>query len=382
MKNFLEMMSESDKIGPSLTERAKQIAGFNEKLHGFMGLINNSAQLPRHKREYLMKEAETTSDFPILFGTVLERTLLAKYTIKTPGWRNYVKAGTQNDFRPTNLIGTYGLRSQLTAVPQEGEYPNAALSEGKVQCSLGKFGRQFRLSWETLINDDLGAFSDVADSLVQAAIMTEWFQATKLIAQSTGPNTTLFGSALTHPIDGATVANKGVLALTADNLFTTITNIRNQKDSDGNPILLEGFELVVAPANEKAALVATSPAALIATGVGASAATTTSANVTANLNIRINVNPLLPSIDTTQGDHTWYVFGVLANGAAVQLNFLRGHEAPEIVQRASNKVSQGGGVVSQLEGDFETDSAAWRVRHVMGGATVDPRLAYAQVSST
>jgi hypothetical protein len=67
--------------------------------------------------------------------------------------------------------------------------------------------------------------------------------------------------------------------------------------------------------------------------------------------------------------------GVTPQGAV--MNFLRGHEAPEVVQRMSNKMSMGGAAVSQMDGDFDSDSMAWRIRHVLGGTQVDSRLTYA-----
>ena len=158
----------------------------------------------------------------------------------------------------------------------------------------------------------------------------------------------------------------------------------NQRDYDNEPIAIDGFDVVIPPDKWKAALEATSPAALIATGLSATNAKErdTSANVTAMLPITLHVNPYLPIIDTTHGTTAWYVFAKLSNGAAVQMNFLRGHESPELCMKNSDKLSLGGGPISAMEGDFQNDSAYWRVRHIMGGAVIDPRFAYAQDAST
>jgi hypothetical protein len=323
-----------------------------------------------------MKEAENTTDFPILFGTVLERQLLAKYQIAKPDWRNYIKTGTQNDFRKANLIGVYGLQSNLSEVAERGEYKGDNLKDGKVENVLKKYGRQFPLSWESLINDDLGAFADNAERLANAALRTEFYQATKLIAMSTGPHTSLFGAPITHPIDGQDVTNKGTAAFSADALGVAITAMRQFKDADGEPIIIEGFELVAPPALELAVYKALSPGSLIGFGGGTNTVTT-SENVLMKMNITPHINPYLPIIDTTHGNTAWYLFARLSSGAAAQMNFLRGHENPEIVQKASDKVSVGGGAVSALEGDFDSDTVIWRVRHILGGTQVDPRFAYA-----
>jgi hypothetical protein len=386
MRDILEIMAEGEKLETNLRSAAQRIDKFDEKLTSFISLIANEKGMPSHKRAYLLKEAESTSDFPVLFGTVLERTLLGKYKIANPDWRTYIKTGTQNDFRKANLLKTYGLQGNMAEVRERGEYKEQSMGDGKFDCVVKKFGKSFGLSWETMINDDLGAFSDVADRLSNAALRTEYFQATSLIAQSSGPNTTLFGSGFAHPIDGASITNKGTLSLNgtsgADNLAATITAMRKQYDEDGEPIMITRFHLVVPPDMEIQALKVLSSAALISVGVGNSAAVVTSENIVAKLPLTLHVNPYLPLIDTTHGTTTWYVFADLADGAAAQMNFLRGHENPEIVQKASDKITLGGAAVSPLEGDFDSDSMVWRVRHILGGTQLDPRMAYAQAATS
>jgi len=388
MKDFLEVIDEAQREGVLLREAAKNVSGFNKKLVAFVKLLTNESGMSSHRREYLMKEAASTSDFPLLFGTVLERTLLGKYSIATPDWRNYVKTGTQNDFRPADAYGVYGLQGGLSEVKQRGEYrSDAKLGEGRIQISLKKYGRSFGIGWETLINDDLGAFSDIADRLSTAALRTEFREATKLIAQSTGPNTALYAASpgITHPIDKAKVINKLALALTADNLGSAISTLKNQKDADGEPIAITAVHLVVPPALEYTMLQVLSAGALIVSGgdatSGVAPTVRTSVNVTAQMGIVGHMNPYLPIIDTSAGnDKTWYLFAQLADGYAAKLNFLRGHESPELVMKAPNKVTLAGGSTNPFDGNFEEDTVFWRVRHVLGGTQFDPRMTVASVA--
>ncbi len=178
--------------------------------------------------------------------------------------------------------------------------------------------------------------------------------------------------------------NKDTKTLSADNIAATITALKSQKDFDGNPILFNRFVLVVPVALEYKALQALSQNLLIATALGSTsaAATQTSENVIAKYPITVAVNPWLDIIDTTHGTTTWYVFGDPANGDAVKFNFLRGHESPEVVQKMSDKITLGGGPISPLEGDFDSDAIQWRIRHVMGGTVTDPRYAYAQAATS
>jgi len=381
---FLEMLKEGEDFGSSLGQRAKKIAHFDEKLSRFMDLCGNAKGYSANQRRFLMKEAETTSDFPTLFGTVLERTLRMKYQLAKPDWRQYIKVGTQNDFRTAWDMATYGNRATLAVVKELGEYKASALKDGKFTINLQKFGRKFGLSWETIINDDLGAFSDVAADLVLSATNTEAFQATSLFVGSGGPNSTLFNTSGTHPIDGGSFANKGTLTFTGDNLATTITAMRSQKDFDGNPIIIDRVHLVTPVALEYKAMQVLSQNLLIATALGSTslAGTQTSENVIAKYPITQHTNPWLDIIDTTHGTTSWYVFGDPADGDAVKMNFLKGHEGPEVVQKMSDKISLGGAPISPLEGDFDSDSIQWRVRDIMGGTQTDPRYAYAQAATS
>jgi hypothetical protein len=382
MRDLLEVIQEGEQMEPSARKLASRIDRFEEKVTYLLGLIDNQPGFSSNKRAYLMREAETTSDFPALFNYILDRQLMQMYQIQKLDWRQYIKTGTQRDFKVANIIGVYGLQAVLGSVKERGEYVNRNLGDGKIPNSLAKYGAQFGLSWEDIINDDLGAFTDTAMRLSNAAARTEMLLATKLIAQSSGPNTALFGTSLSHPIDGKTIVNKDTLVLSADNLFATITALQNQLDYDGYPIVVDGFHLVVAPAKRKAALEAVSPAALIAVGQGNAAARQTSANVAADLDITIHVNSFLPLVDTTHGDTSWYVIADVKNGTAAQMNFLSGHENPEVVMKAPNKSSVQGGMGSPMDGDFESDTLRWRVRHVLGGTPVDPRMAYAQAATS
>ena len=399
--DFLKLMQEGDNMDKGFSHAAGKrhgIANFDEKLARFVRLCNNTDGMPSHKRRYLMKEAETTSDFPTLFGTVLERVLRAKYDLQQPDWRKYIKVGTQNDFRTAWDMALYGNRATLNVVKERGEYQDTKLQDGKFTVNLQKFGRKFGLSWETIINDDLGAFSDIAQDLALSASLTEAYQATSLFATTSGVagstggyNSTLYQVSGTHPIDGATFTNLYTSnTLAATSLLTAITNLKSQKDFDGNPIMFSRIILVVPIALEATSMQLLSQNLLIATALTSGTVGTvdgpqqvgqTSENIITRYPITAVANPWLDIIGGTNAKKTWYLFGDPSMGDAVKVNFLRGHETPEIVQKMSDKISLGGAPISPLEGDFDSDSVEWRVRHVLGGVVTDPRYTQANVGS-
>lgn len=399
--DFLEVMKEGAKLEGNAGGMASRIANFEEKYTNFIELIHNVNGYSAAKREYMLKEAESTSDFPVLFGTVLERTLRQKYNITVPDFSKYVKTGTQNDFRMAWDMATYGNRATLNVVKERGEYQDRTLSDGKFVIGLKKYGAGFGLSWEAVINDDLGAFSDISDDLVLSARSSESKYVTQLYAGTSGPlafsaasgpqsqQTGLFSAAGTHPIDSASFANyKTAYSLTGSNLLAAITQLKSQKDVDGNPIMFSKIVLVVPQGLEVTALSLLSTNLLIATALTSSSATgnqigSTSENIITKFGLELVVNPWLDIVSgATYGPFSWYLFGTPANGDAIRFNRLRGHETPEVCQKMSDKISLGGAPISPLEGDFDSDAIRWRIRHIFGGTTTDPRFAFgAQATS-
>lgn len=399
--DFLQMLKEGENIGAAVSESRAKIEKFEEKYTAFVGLCAGTSGHSRVGRQILLKEAETTSDFPVLFGTVLERTIRAKYKLVTPPYSAYVKAGTQNDFRMSWDMALYGNRSLLPVVKERADYKTGtALSDGKFVIGVQKYGRRFGISWEAIINDDLGAFSDIADDLILSSKNTRANYVTKLYAGASGPlafsaasgpqsaQTGLFSANGTHPIDGGTFANyQTSYPLTSSNLAAVITAMKSQKDYDGNPIQFNRFKVVVPVGLEFRLMQILSNNLLIATTLTNAAANTvqgsTSENILAKYPIDPVTNPWLDIVSgATYGPFSWYVFGDPVDGDAIRFNGLRGHEAPEVCQKMSDKVTLGGAPISPLEGDFDSDSVEWRIRDLFGGTTTDPRFAYGCQSTT
>jgi len=266
----------------------------------------------------------------------------------------------------------------LPEVSEKGEYLVAPMGNGKYSISLKKRGRQFDISWESIINDAMGAFSDIPARFSNAAIRTEARIVTSLFASATGPNVLLFGAPILD-VDGQNIVNVGDLPLTITNLETTLTKMGEQTDAKGEPISISGIHLVVPKSLE---LTARAILTSVLRQQAGSATPVPTANVVSQMGIQLHVNPYLPIVDTSGNKNTtWYVFASPSEGAAIEYARLLGHESPEICMKASDKASVGGGVISPFDGDFATDNIFYRVRIVGGGTQLDPRFAYAQDGS-
>lgn len=374
MSDFLKLMENWDGFVSLRSGKASPAV-----LARMVDLISGKGMSP-HRQRYLLSEAVSTSDFPYLLGQVLDRQVLASYKAVLPLWKAYTKVSSVADFRDVyrhKIQGT--LDTELDLVPQQTEYPEAMISEARYSYHVDKYGRRFGIGWEALVNDAMGAFSDVVSKFSLAAVRTEAIYVTRLFADSSGPNTNLFGAPISD-VDGQDVTNLGALALDITNLGVTLKLMAQQTDLNGHPISVRGVHLVVPPALEiTARQILTSALVAYTESAGGALTTLPTANVLPQMGLTLHVDPLLPVVDTTSADTTWYVFAEPSQGAAMEVAYLRGHETPEICMRAPNKVSPGGGSLSPLSGSFDSDEMEYRVRIVFGGKAMDPRFAYAQV---
>jgi hypothetical protein len=275
------------------------------------------------------------------------------------------------DFRTVNRHSVYGVDQVLESIPAEkGEYKNAAMYENTpFSYAVAKYGRKVPYSWETLINDDLGAFEDTPERLGRAAGRTEEKFVTELFVDSTGPHGSFYTAGNSN-----IVTSNPVLSIAG--LQTAMTVLAAQVDEQDEPIFIESMELVVPPALEITALNILNAIQL---NLAAAGGTTTQELVAVNWmknRVRLSVNPYLPIVaSSSNGSTQWYLFANPNNGRpALEAGFLRGHEEPEVFMKSPNARRVGGGDVDAFSGDFDTDSIEYKVRHVLGGTRMDPKM--------
>jgi hypothetical protein len=327
------------------------------------------------KNMHYLQEAMTTSDFPILFGDIIDRMLLAKYREIAPTYSAYVKVATVRDFREVSRKGINGGRGLMSKVGEKAGYPVRAYSEAEYKYAVEKYGARMDFSWEALVNDDLDALRDAPGDLAIAARRTEEYFATDLFVGATGPDTTFFSAGNGNVVTGNP-------ALSVAGLQTAMQVLAAQKDSDGRPINITAAVLVVPPALAITAQNILNALQIEMTEAGGTAGQKIVAQNWMKNAVRLVVNYEIPNIATTNGNTSWFLFQDPNVGRpALEMGFLRGHVEPEIFMKEPNARRVGGGVVNPLDGDFDTDSVEYKVRHVLGGTTMDPKAAVASNGS-
>ena len=347
--------------------------GYEQKLKAVVDLLSNADNLPPHKHEYLLREALTTSDFPLMFGDVLDRQVLASYKATDPVWKKFTKLSTVPDFRTARRFAISGGDQVLAIVAEKGEYLASDRAEDQYTFNISKYGRQFDISWEAIINDDLDALKDTPERFAKAALRTEHRVATGLYV---------------HNVVLATAGrgNLSINPLTVRNLETGLEWFAAQTDVGGEAIYNRAKYLVVPPALELTARqILTSANKMWLAGATTIAAAPDVAypmtNVVANYGLELVIDPYLTILDVAAGQPLtavggWYLFSDPKDLAVLECAHLRGHERPEICMKASDKVTVGGGAIGPMSGDFATDNIFYRVRLCFGGLTLDWRGFY------
>lgn len=321
------------------------------------------------------QEAMTTSDFSFLFGDIIDRQMLAAYQQMPVQWASLARAGRVRDFRTVNRFTLDGGESVLDEVGEQSEYPAASLVDDAYTYSVRKFGRRIPLSWETLINDDLDAFADIPRRLGNAARRSEERFATGLYATATGPESNFFAVGNANVTDAQ---------LNIAGLQEAMRMLGEQTDTEGAPIYIDAVTLVVPPSLEVPARNILNATEILAASGGGDGVGNDQLRVTNWMRNRVSliVNPWLPTIDQVTGATAWYLFADPNVGRpAMEIGRLIGHESPELFQKSPNATRVGGGLVDPTDGDFDTDSVEWKVRHVMGGTLMDPKSALASTGT-
>jgi len=326
-----------------------------------------------------LQEAMTTSDFPLFFGDIIDRSVLASYREYPSTWKNYVKVGTVPDFRQVKRFTFQGAEGLLLQVGELNEYKEAALTEAKYNYAVKKYGRKMAFSWEAGINGDLDLLNDLPVRLGRAARRSEQRFVTDLFFGTTGPDTTFFAAG-----NANVITSNPALSIAA--LQTAMTVLAAQTDSDGEPIFIEAVELVVPPALEITARNILNAVQIeLNTSGGNITGLANSSGVEQRLitqnwmrsRVRLNVDPYIPLIATTNGNTSWMLVANPASGRpAAEIGYLRGHAEPEVFMKEPN-ARRVGGASSPMDGSFELDAIEYKVRHVFGGVLQDPKMAVA-----
>lgn len=158
----------SPALGFAPTERARSYVNMP-----VMGMLAEYARLrgvridpylpPAAMFDRLVGErALSTSDFPIILADAGRKIMVKAYELAAPTYRLIFAKKPFRDFKPHNHIRA-GDFPVLLEKGETAEFKYGSMGEAKNPIVLGTFGRIVGLSRRVLINDDMGAFTNMPE---------------------------------------------------------------------------------------------------------------------------------------------------------------------------------------------------------------------------
>jgi ATP-dependent Clp endopeptidase proteolytic subunit ClpP len=257
--------------------------------------------------------SHTTSDFPGLLLDSGQRYLLDMYQAAETGLKSVARLRSARDFRAITgvQLSSFGT---LPSVAEAGEIQQGTFTERKESFALTTYAKIFTITMQAIVNDDLGAFTDMFRIMGRAAAETE----AQTFAALINSNPTMAdGNALFSSAHGNIVASGGAPSVAELDKLRQL--MRLQKDMDGTTFLnLRGTHLVV-----PAQLETVASNIALATWRATEPA---NANPFADL-VKVVVEPRLSSA------LQWYSFADPALAPVLEYAYLNGNTGPQVEMR-------------------------------------------------
>jgi phage head maturation protease len=268
----------------------------------------------------ITRALHTTSDFPIILGDTVGRVLRDSYQAAPAGIRLLGRQTTARDFRSVNKI-MLGEAPLLEKLNEHGEIRAGTMAEAREAYRVETWARKIGITRQVLVNDDLGAFADLARRMGQAAAETEARILIDLLESNAGNGPKLSDSKTLFHADHGNKAGSGAV-ISDGTLSAARLALRTQKGIEDRTIRVTPSYLLVPPALETEAerwLAAVSPAR-------AADVNPFSGNLT------LVVEPRLSSAAR------WYVTAAPGEIDGLEYAYLSGSEGPQVESRSGWEV--------------------------------------------
>jgi phage head maturation protease len=190
----------------------------------------------------------STSDFPIILGNTVGRVLRDAYQAAPSGIRRLGRQTSARDFRSVNKI-MLGEAPLLEKLNEHGEIKAGTMAEAREAYKIETWAKKIGITRQVLVNDDLGAFSDLARRMGQGAAETEARILVTLLEANSGNGPTLSDTKALFHVDHGNKAGTGAVISDAT-LSAARLALRTQKGIDGRIIRVTPKNLLVPPALE------------------------------------------------------------------------------------------------------------------------------------
>ncbi|WP_042336366.1 phage major capsid protein [Bradyrhizobium sp. DOA9] len=320
--------------------RIADIAGETLRRHG-ISVSGMSADT------MITRALHTTSDFALILADTVGRTLRVAYSAAPSGVRQLARETTAADFRKKSRLQLDASGFTLEKVNEGAEFKRGTLEEAGESYGVDSYGKVFAISRKSLINDDLGAFTDLSRRLGQAASAFEAQFLVNLLIANSGLGPVMSDSENLFDSSHGNVAASGA-APSETTLSAARLAMRKQTGQGGGLISVTPRFLLVPPDLETA---------------GEKLLTQVQAVTTDNVNpfarLSLVVEPRLASATR------WYLVADPAEIDGLEYAYLAGSPGPQIETRAGFDVD---GVQVKVRLDYGAGFVDWRGWYANAGA--------------
>jgi hypothetical protein len=187
----------------------------------------------------------TTADFPLLLENVMHKMLMAAYAVTPDTWRAFCAVGRVEDFRPHNRyrMGSFG---RLQKVNEHGEFTNQQIPDSRKETiAADTLGNIIGISRQSLINDDMGAFSRLTTMGGRAAKLSIEADVYDLLALNSGLGPDMADGNALFDASHDNIATDTLL--THEGIDADATVMAMQTDETGNEFLDLQPDVLVVP---------------------------------------------------------------------------------------------------------------------------------------
>lgn len=326
-------------------------------------LVFNRGRLASLARAQL---AHSTSDFSNILQDTVGKTLRTAYEELASTWEIWARRATAPDFKTIS-------RTQLSEAPdldrvfEGGEYTNGKFSDAKETYTLTKYGKIISITWESLINDDLDAFSRIPTAMGQAARRKEddvaYFVLLNNAAMADTGN--LFNSTAVTTAGGHANLSGASAAPTVALLNTAVSAMSLQKGPELKaPLNLRPQYFLVPPALSGTAWELVNSTSYVASNVNSNVKNRYGPGGQVNLTVieepRLQSGVTLNGTSAGGSSTAWYLAASTSQIDTVEVCFLADEPAP---------------VVEEEDG-FRVDGRQYKIRHTIAAKAIDFRGLY------
>jgi phage head maturation protease/phage major head subunit gpT-like protein len=294
-----------------------------------------------------LNPADTITDFPAIFGNAVNRMLRAGYETAPVTLKQVARQTTARDFRAKTAIQR-GEAPMLEKVNESGEFKSGTMDEAKETYALATYGKIFGLTRQAMVNDDLGAFADMAGHMARGAADTEAQLLVDLLEANAGLGPTMDDTLKLFDTGHGNKAAAGAV-ISETTISAGRLALRTQKGIGKRPINVPPKYLLAHPAQE------TADEKFLAS---------------INPSQTSDVNPFSGKLELLvearlSSTTRWYVIADPAVIDGLEYAYLQGEEGPQVETKAGFEVD---GMQFKVRLDFGAGFLDWRSWYMNPGA--------------